>query len=566
VVNAANPDAAQSLVSASPATVPADDVATAIISITVRDAFQNPSPGVNLPYRAVSIAIVPTTLGGEVPTITSPTGNVNSSGVYTATIRSGKQGSVVIKVTISSGADVIPSTLLNAQPTVTFADLTLVITPVNAGGPIAGPTVAAGQTFGLKIEAHIVSPSGTATTFCDGTGAPAATCTVTFVTTAGAAPDGTAPVISGTLSGTTFTAGFLTTSLTAFDLVCANGQGVACLTQAGPQTISVTATQAAQPGHAAVALNGISSGITVNTAATNSRTGIAGTAVQSFVLVSPSAVGTTTAVGVPTAVSVWARVVDGFGNPAPASPSRTVTFASTAGAFGGGVNTAPTATSAGAAVYGFAGPVTLSSNAAATASISATVSDNGASAQSATAYYVAGLPRVSNGTYYGTLTSTNGAAPVAGPIAGKGVPLAVVVTDGANKPALSVSGTTLVNTANACWTIGGTNITAGAYDAGIADAGCTTTATRTATQSGAVQASQVDIGTNAGRRTFLKAAQPGAMTAHVVAGNATFDYALAIAGYFQIATVSTPNSRLVNALIDWDGTTTRVIGWFAPEP
>ena len=553
-VDPANPDAAQSTASVSPATVPADDVALSTLSIVVKDAFQNRSPGVNAAYRAVTI----TRTGSAV--IAAATGNVDATGAYSTTVRDAVAQTVTLTIQISSGADAIPTITLTAQPQIVFASLTLALTVVDAGGtPIAGPTVTAGQSFGLRIEAQIVSPPSTDTTFCNGAGSTPAKCDLTFTTTAGAAPDGTGPrVTSVTLSAVTFSSGFYTTSA-SFALVCANGSGVVCLTQTGTHTITATATQVGQippPGEPAVALTGTSPGITVNPAKTNSRNGFdANAAVQSFVLVSPTAVGVTATAGVPTTVSAWARVVDGFGN--AAESGRTVTFATTLGTLG--TTTAPTSASAAGAVYGFAGPVTLTSASAGTATLSATVSDNNAAAQNATAYFFTGIPRISNGTYYGTLSSTNGAAPASGPVAGlTGVPLAVVATDGTGKPALSVSGTALAGS-TACWTTTG-NATGGAFDAaaGTCAGGVTTT-------SGAVLAGQVAIA-NGGRVTYWKAAQPGQATLHAVAGNATFDYTLTVAGYFRVATTTTPNGRLVTALVDWDGTTAKVIGWFAPEP
>lgn len=518
VVSAGNPDAAQSTFTALPSSVPSDDVTTSALTLTVRDQYGNLAPG--SPLHGVGLV----SNGGQ-DTITPASGTLTSPGAaFLATIRSPQTRTSVVTATITFGASSIVKTVSVTFTAAAGATLSLTLTPLDASGtPIVGPTVAAGQTFGMRIEVA-KSTGGLDLNFCDGTGGR--TCAFTWSTNAGVSADNTAPTIpTGTTTGVIFSGGVFTTSLNAFRLVCANS-GVVCLSEASLPAPVPTVTLSAQQASNLEIVNGSTVAIGVTSGATD--------AAKSFVLLSPSAAGVAGQVGVPTQISVWARVVDAFGN---AGVGRAVSLTTSRA----GVDTL-TAGALTGDVYGYTAAATLSSTAAGVSQLTATVAGSPITVQSATFF---SAPRLNNGTYYGTVSEGTPSK----------IPLGAVATNASNMPLIAQSGALLVSGAEVCWTNTLTAGAAGAYDAtGVATgAGCVVTTTSGATRS-------VDQSAP-GRSTAFQASQPGSVVLTATAGSASFSYTFTVASYVDITSTASPSGRVVRSRVDWDGTDLRVVGW-----
>lgn len=426
------------------------------------------------------------------------------------------------------------------------SNLTLSIVLLDqSGSPISPLVVTAGQSFGARLEVR----DGTGaldTTFCTST----SPCTLAFSVRAGTAPDGTAPTEPGTISGAVFSSGTYTTSLSAFRLVCANESPVSCLTEtslpAPAPSVAVTATDTSGES-----LSARTAAITVETADT--------TASRSFVLASPlsagivDGAGAPLTAGVPTEVSVWARILDQFGN---AANGRVAAFSSdrpgddilSAGPFTSDAN-------------GFTNRLVLRSEVADRPSrISATAEARPGGptvivTNTAVVRFFDRLPdlpfppllRVNNGTYLGV---------VDGDTTTKFDLAAVAIDTATNKPAVSVSGSALVSP-DVCWTASATNGATGSFDPvpGVPGTpGCDAT-----TRSGSVTAGDFAA---AARRTAFRASRAGTLTVRATSGGTELAaYTFQIASYFEISSIASPSGRTHRTLVDWDATNLRIIAW-----
>jgi hypothetical protein len=93
-VNPGAVSAAQSLVSAAPASIPADGTSESTITVTARDQFDNPINGATVELAA----------SGTGNTLTQPGGTTNSSGVATGTLRSTVAEAKTVSATVNGVA------------------------------------------------------------------------------------------------------------------------------------------------------------------------------------------------------------------------------------------------------------------------------------------------------------------------------------------------------------------------------------------------------------------------------------------------------------------------------
>jgi hypothetical protein len=93
-VNAGAVSATQSLVSAAPASIPADGTTESTITVTARDQFDNPINGATVVLAA----------SGTGNTLTQPAGTTNSSGVATGTLSSTVAEAKTVSATVNGVA------------------------------------------------------------------------------------------------------------------------------------------------------------------------------------------------------------------------------------------------------------------------------------------------------------------------------------------------------------------------------------------------------------------------------------------------------------------------------
>lgn len=551
-VAAAAYNAAQSTFTASPTQIPNDDTTTSTLTLTVRDQFGNPSPG-NPPTGSPAWSV--TLASDRADTIVPTSGTVSSSGTFVATFQCNSQGIATITATVSGSAtSITKTTTVECIPPAGTQNVVLTLFAVdNAGATIAGPTVTAGQTFGIRIEARNENTGNLDTNFCPS----AHPCTLAFTVNAGASPDGTATTGPGTIPGAVFSGGIYNTSFSAFRLVCAGSGGVVCHTETSLPT-PVPNVRLNLTTDTGATLSAQTARINVNTGATNGA--------KSFVLASPAAAGLVDSGGLPktqfveTAVKVWARITDGFGN---AGNLRAVTF-SAAPDTESTATSALSATAATTDANGYAGPVTLTATSSGKVKVSADVaSSTSPNDNRATVLFFdrpAALPsppllRVNNGTYFGLVeagTTTK-------------FPLAVLPTDANNKPTTVVVGTQL-SSPDVCWTATFSNGAGGILDAtGVTPpSGCTGTATRSgATTAAAFKAAdRANAVSSSGVVTAFLANAAGSVTLQATVGATVIaTYQFRNASYFDLLSTATPSGRQVRSRLDWDGTTVRVLSW-----
>ncbi|BBJ69062.1 Ig-like domain-containing protein [Enterobacter sp. 18A13] len=154
-LTAGAPDAARSSLAAAPATIAADGVAASTLTLTLRDALNNPVSG-----QAVAFA---STLGG----VTFSTVTDNGDGSYTATLTGTTAGAAAVSatlggaafgvapagVTLTAGAPDAARSSLAAAPATIAADgvaaSTLTLTLRDAlNNPVSGQAVAFASTLG----------------------------------------------------------------------------------------------------------------------------------------------------------------------------------------------------------------------------------------------------------------------------------------------------------------------------------------------------------------------------------------------------------------------------------
>ena len=205
--------AAQSTVTASPASVPADDSTTSTITVTLKDALGNPVAG-----KTVTLA---KTSGPGTPTISAASGASSASGVVTFTVKSTTAGADVFTATDTTDAIAITQT---ATVTFTAGVATKYLVTSSNYSPIAGTVVTISAQL-VDANNNPVSTSGNVVTWTksDGNGAfatPTSTtngsgiATVVFTTHTVV---GTATTVTGTdtgpLTGTSATITTISTPL-----------------------------------------------------------------------------------------------------------------------------------------------------------------------------------------------------------------------------------------------------------------------------------------------------------------------------------------------------------------
>ncbi|UAN21467.1 Ig-like domain-containing protein [Enterobacter sp. JBIWA003] len=224
-LTAGAPDAARSSLAAAPATIAADGVAASTLTLTLRDALNNPVSG-----QAVAFA---STLGG----VTFSTVTDNGDGSYTATLTGTTAGAAAVSatlggaafgvapagVTLTAGAPDAARSSLAAAPATIVADgvaaSTLTLTLRDAlNNPVSGQAVAFASTLGgVTFSTVTDNGDGSYTATLTGTTAGAAAVSATLGGAAfGVAPAGvtlTGEITGVTAGGFTFatTAGFPTT-------------------------------------------------------------------------------------------------------------------------------------------------------------------------------------------------------------------------------------------------------------------------------------------------------------------------------------------------------------------
>ena len=178
---------------------------TTVATALVRDAFNNPVPGVSVNIGKFGGA-------GEISP-TSASGSTNMSGVFTATFQGTQAGSVTILALASGGSnpsDSEPLTINMGTPLPTSLNVTALPDPLSAGGAIGVVTATltdcqdqpvSGETINLTLSdvglATFPGSSDTANGVTNASGVMTATLTSTSTTTA----NGTV-TITGTSSGT----------------------------------------------------------------------------------------------------------------------------------------------------------------------------------------------------------------------------------------------------------------------------------------------------------------------------------------------------------------------------
>ncbi|HET9387798.1 MAG TPA: Ig-like domain-containing protein, partial [Gemmatimonadales bacterium] len=271
-VTPAGVSAAQSTVAATPSVIMASQGASAAtITVTARDQFGNPIPGV-----AVGLAAT-----GSGNTVNQPGTTTDANGVATGTVSATGAGEKVLSVTID-GTSITQTTAVTVEPAgVDAAQSTVTAAPgtIGAGSDLATITVTARDQFGNVIEGAtvVLAASGQGNsltqpaTTTDGSGVAAGALSTTVAETkivsvsineTAVAQTATIAVAPGPVSATQSTVVAETSSITA-------GSGIA--------TITVTARdQFGNPIEgAAVVLTATGGGNTVTQPAMTNAAGVA---------------------------------------------------------------------------------------------------------------------------------------------------------------------------------------------------------------------------------------------------------------------------------------------------
>ena len=228
VVSAGPVTAGNSTVSASPTSVVADGATLSTITVTLKDANNNPVSG-----KTVTLA-----QGGGSSTISAASGLSNSSGVVTFTVKDSKAEAVTYTAT-----DTTDSVPITQTATVTFTASKLAITSVNGG---ANPT--AGTAFSVVVQAqdangnpaNVVNSTGVTLSLNTGTGTLGGTLTGTI----------TAGSNSVTISGVTYTKAqsgvILTATRTSGDSLTAGNSAAFTVNPGAINSFSISAISSPQ--------------------------------------------------------------------------------------------------------------------------------------------------------------------------------------------------------------------------------------------------------------------------------------------------------------------------------
>ena len=310
-------NAANSTVAAAPTTVASDGITTSTITVTLRDASNNPVAG-----KTVTLA---SNRDEGLDTISAASGSSSSSGVVTFTVKSSTSGSAIFTatdvtdslvispstatVTFEAGAVSAANSTVAADPSSVTANgsdtSTITVTLKDSGGTaVSGKTVtlasSRGSTDTISAASGVSSASGvvTFTVYSTTAGSPIFTATgdsvpitqtasVTF--TAGAVNAGTSTV---TASPTVATADGIATSTITVTLLDANSNPVAGKTvtlassRTSTDTISAASGVSSASGVVTFTVKSSTAGSPVFTA-TGDSVPITDTATVSFAYVLP---------------------------------------------------------------------------------------------------------------------------------------------------------------------------------------------------------------------------------------------------------------------------------------
>jgi hypothetical protein len=242
-VSAAGVSAAQSTVSAAPVTITASNGSSAsTITVTAKDAFNNPIQGATVVLAAT----------GTGNTLTQPSGTTNASGVATGTLSSTDAEAKIVSATISgvpitqtASVTVNPASASASHSTVSASPTTIT---ASSGSSASTITVTALDAFDNPIQGAtvVLSATGSGNTLTQ----PSGTTNASGVATGTLSSTGaTAKVVSATIGGVTITQ-TATVTVTAAGVsagqstVSASPTSISASNGSSASTITVTARDA----------------------------------------------------------------------------------------------------------------------------------------------------------------------------------------------------------------------------------------------------------------------------------------------------------------------------------